>query len=492
MLRTVCAGQTLWDAILPVECLGLPAGLAEVDTLLDDPRFFEPFTPFFHATQGRPSIPIETFLRIMFLRFRYKLGYEVLCAEISDSLAWRRFCRIPLGVSVPHPSTIEKIVVRCGKPAIEQLNERLLAKAAEEKVVRLDKVRADTTIVPANVAYPTDSGLLARGVAKLAGATKKLKELGFAARTATRDRSRSVRRRAHEVAVWLRRRNDDAKEEVLAITGELADIAELAAAEAKIVARNARRSLNRLGDNASGKAKALVAELERTAGLMEQVIAQTRVRLAGGVPDGATRVVSLHDPDARPIRKGRLGIPVEFGFKAQLVDNVDGIIVDHLIVKGNPADAPMLAPAIRRIKNRFGRAPGAVTADRGYGEAKIDDELVALGVKTVAIPRRGRPGAARQQVQRGRGFVKLVKWRTGSEGRISSMKRDWGWARTLMDGESGAQIWCGWGVLAQNSVKIAGLLDTKNTSPVTGPVVQQSRPAATSPPTDPLPAGKAA
>ena len=40
MLRTVCPEQTLWEAILPEQCLGLPAGLAEVDRLLDDTRFF--------------------------------------------------------------------------------------------------------------------------------------------------------------------------------------------------------------------------------------------------------------------------------------------------------------------------------------------------------------------------------------------------------------------------------------------------------------------
>ena len=77
VLRTTNPNRTLWDAILPEECLGLPAGLAEVDRLLDDPRFFEPFRPFFHPSRGRPSIPMETFLRIMFLRRRYGLGYTV-------------------------------------------------------------------------------------------------------------------------------------------------------------------------------------------------------------------------------------------------------------------------------------------------------------------------------------------------------------------------------------------------------------------------------
>ena len=63
---------------------------------------------------------------------------------------------IPLGTRVPHPSTLGKITTRCGPEAIEALNQALLIKAAEEKAVKLDKVRADTTVVPANVAYPTD------------------------------------------------------------------------------------------------------------------------------------------------------------------------------------------------------------------------------------------------------------------------------------------------------------------------------------------------
>ncbi|MCA1657543.1 MAG: ISNCY family transposase, partial [Actinobacteria bacterium] len=365
----------MWDAILPECCLGLPAGLAQVDALLDDERFFEPFRAFFSPSLGRPSIPMETYLRIMFLRFRYRLGFEPLCREITDSLAWRRFCRIPLGESVPHPTTIMKITSRCGETAIEALNEALLAKAADNAVVKLDKIRADTTVVEANVAYPTDSGLLAKGVTKMVATIAKLKALGLAVRTTSRDRTRSVRRRAHDIGAWLRRRSDDAKEEVKTITAELAAIAEASVIEARHVATNARRSLRRAGDAASAKAIAAVAELERTAAAVEAIAAQTRVRLSGDTPDGSRRIVSLHDGDARPIAKGRLGKPVEFGFKAQVADNTDGVVLDYLVVKGNPADAPMLVPAVERIRARFGRVPKAVTADRGYGEASVDAGL---------------------------------------------------------------------------------------------------------------------
>jgi hypothetical protein len=62
------------------------------------------------------------------------------------------------------------------------------------------------------------------------------------------------------------------------------------------------------------------------------------------MPDGASRLVSLHDPDARPIRKGRIGHPVEFGYKAQVIDNPDGVVLDHTVMVGNPPDAPLLAP----------------------------------------------------------------------------------------------------------------------------------------------------
>ena len=188
-----------------------------------------------------------------------------------------------------------------------------------------------------------------------------------------------------------------------------------------------------------------------------KIIEQTRERLAGRIPDGATRQVSLHDPDARPIRKGRLGKPVEFGHKAQLVDNDDGIILDHDVQPGNPADGPRLKPAVERVIGRTRRKPQTLTADRGYGEAGVDDDLHDLGVRNVVIPRRGRPSKARQAQERHRTFRRHMKWRTGCEGRISHLKRSYGWDRTMIDTTEGARIWTGHGVLAHNLVKISAL-----------------------------------
>jgi IS5 family transposase len=157
-------------------------------------------------------------------------------------------------------------------------------------------------------------------------------------------------------------------------------------------------------------------------------------------------VVSLHDRDARPIAKGRLGKPVEFGYKGQIVDNDDGVVLDHEVRVGNPPDAPQLAPAARRVKARTGRAPRTVTADRGYGEAAIDTALTDLGVQMVVIPRKGRPGVARQHLEKRRAFRRTIKWRTGCEGRISTLKRGYGWDRTRLDSLEGAKTWTGQGI----------------------------------------------
>jgi transposase, IS5 family len=477
VFRTVGDQPSLFESVLPQHLLRLPEQLARVDAMLDDPAFFAPFVSFFDPRIGRPSTPMETYLRLMFLKFRYGLGYESLCAEVSDSITWRRFCRIPLEGSVPHPTTLMKLTTRCGATAVDGLNEALLAKAAQAKLLRTTRIRVDTTVVPANVAYPTDSGLLARAIRRIAVTQRRIQAAGGATATRVRDRSRSAGRRAHAIAAKLRMRSaagkDEAHAAVRRVTGELAELAETAATDAERVLANAKRALRRARakaaalkargehDPAAGRRRGRLAravdDLGELVDATRQIAAQTRCRLAGQTPDGATRRVSLHDPDARPIAKGRLGKPVEFGHKAQLVDNDDGVVLDHTVEQGNPPDAPQLAPAVERITRRTGRKPRAVTADRGYGEQKVDDTLRDLGVRNVVIPRKGKPGKARQAEEHRRAFRRTVKWRTGIEGRISTLKRGYGWDRTRIDGTQGARIWAGHGVLAHNLVKISAL-----------------------------------
>jgi IS5 family transposase len=357
------------------------------------------------------------------------------------------------------------------------LNEALPAKAAGAKLLRTARLRADTTVIPANVTYPTDSGLLARAVRRIAVTGRRIQAAGGATRTRVRHRSRAAGKRAHAIAVKLSSRaaqaRDDKQATVLRMTGELAGLAERAAAEARRLLACARAALRRadaraaalaaagLADPAAGRRRGrlrrAVSDLAQLLEVTRLIAAQTRQRLAGTMPGGAARRVSLHDPDARPIAKGRLGRPVEFGYKAQVTDNNDGIVLDYAAEQGNPPDGPQLAPAIGRVIKRGGKTPRTVTADRSYGAQAIEDGLRAPGVRHIAIPRKGRPGKARQAAERRPAFRRAVKWRTGCEGRISTLKRQYGWDHTRLDGAEGARTWAGYGVLAHNLIKISNL-----------------------------------
>jgi transposase, IS5 family len=477
VLRTLGDQESLWESLLPEKVRRLPEELARIDALLDDEAFFAPFVPFFDPRIGRPSTPMETYLRLMFLKFRYRLGYESLCREVADSITWRRFCRIPLDGSVPHPTTLMKLTTRCSSAAVDGLNEAVLARAAEAKLLRTTRVRVDTTVLPANVSYPTDSGLLAKAVRRIAAAGRRIQGAGGATRTRLRDRSRSAGKLAYEVASKLRTRaaagKDEAQAAVQRVTGELAGLAEKAAHDAEQLLTNAKVALRRAHarsqqlrdcgkrDAAAGRRRGrltrAINDLTELLTATREIALQTRQRLTGKTPEGATRRVSLHDPHARPIRKGRLGKPVEFGYKAQIADNEDGIVLDHDVALGNPPDAPRLAPAIERVSNRTNRPPRTVTADRGYSDTGVEDDLRQLGVRNVVIPRTGKTSKARQAYERRRSFRREVKWRTGCEGRVSNLKRNYGWERTRIDTIQGARTWAGYGVLTHNLVKISSL-----------------------------------
>jgi transposase, IS5 family len=447
VLRETDPQTTIWDLLLPEEAKRLPAELQAVDAYLDDERFVAPWRGLFSARLGRPSVPVDTLLRLLYLKHRYQLGYESLCREVADSISWRRFCRISLDRPVPHSTTLVKLVRRAGPEVIEELNAALVAKLAQDRLLRGRKLRVDTTVVEADIDYPTDADLLEGAVRKLGGLVRRVKGRGAASRTRFRDRGRAAGRRMKRLARTLHRRTGVAMAEVDRLTGEVAQIARQSLGEVQAVARSARRALaRRPGDGRLGR---LVGELEETMTATGRLLAQTDQRLAGDrvIPD---RLVSLSDPDARPIRKGKPRHPTQFGYTLLVAEDERGFIADHQLQRGNPPDAPQLVPAVERVVAVTGRSPGTVVGDRGFGTAANDQALAALGVRRIGLQRNGTPGKARLEHERTRRFRRLRNWRVGIEARISHLKRSFGLRRTRLRRLGGARTWAGLGIFAYN------------------------------------------
>ena len=447
MLRETDPQTTLWDALLPEEAKRLPTELVQVDGYLDDERFLAPWRSLFSARLGRPSVPIDTLLRLLYLKHRYGLGYESLCREVADSIGWRRFCRIPLDRPVPHPSTLVKLVRRAGPEVIEQLNAALLGKLADDRLLRGRKLRVDTTVVEADIDHPTDADLLEKAVRKLGGLVRRVKGRGAATRTGFRDRSRSAGRRLKQISRSLRRRTGQAPAEIDRLTAEVAAIARRTLGQAEQVARNARRA--RRARPADGHLGRLVERLEETTTLTHRLLDQARQRLAGDrvIPD---RLVSLSDPDARPIRKGKPGRATEFGYTVLLGECERGFIATHHTHKGNPSDAAQLVGAVTEVIAVTGRPPGTVAGDRGFGTAANDAALAEFGVAHIGLARTGTPGKARRAWEQTRRFRRMRNWRVGIEARISQLKRSFGLRRTRLRRLHGAQTWVGLGIFVYN------------------------------------------
>jgi IS5 family transposase len=452
VLRVSDPQATVWDALLPEEAKRLPEELARISEFLDDEAFIAPYRDHFSERIGRPSVPIETVLRMLYLKHRYGLGYETLCKEVGDSLTWRRFCRIPLDKPVPHSTTLIKIVKRCGPHTIDALNHALLRKLVATKRLRARKLRVDTTAMEADIDHPTDAGLLRKAVGKTTRLVKRIKARGGASRTPFRDRRRSAGRRMLAIVRTFRRRAEDRLAQIDRLTADAARIARATVRQARRVAQNLRRALRRRPRD--GVLRRLLHDLEQTLSLTDRLLEQTALRVKGQrtIPD---RLISVADPDARTIRRGKARRPNEFGYKVLVAESSEGFVVHHRTEKGNPPDHDLLLPAVEEVAALTGRVPETVVADRGFGPAHLEQSLLERGVKRVGIPRGGRPSAARRTLQHGRPFRRMARWRIGIEARISHLKHGFGINRTRLRTLGGARTWTGLGVWAYNLNRLA-------------------------------------
>lgn len=447
--------ESLWDESLPVEVKELPEDLAALDVLLADPELLWPLVERWQRefretgrlvlTEGRPTIALETYVRLMVLKQRYRWGYRTLVAEVSDSIHLRRFCRISLGERVPDESTVRKLTRRIGASTVSEMTRALIVKATRAKRFRPRAVRIDSTVIEADVRYPTDAGLASSGVHVLAREGRKLAKLIGETKARVRDRSRAMGHKLRTITRTIRRRSGEAKQEVLKLTGETGELLERSIREARRLAQLARRKAR--GQGAKAKLKAAAA-LEEMADRCEKVARQIRQRVAGEpIKD---RIVSLHDPDARPIRKGKLGKPNEFGFVSQLAEVTEntkrgarGLILPASTELGNPAEDTLLPPTVAELQ-RLGISPREVALDGGFNTAPTNTALADLHPTNVFIAGRQQPGSKRTQ-------RRMRRYRTGAEGRISHLKRRYGLDRSRLKGDEGRQTWTEWAILAYNT-----------------------------------------
>jgi IS5 family transposase len=172
----------------------------------------------------------------------------------------------------------------------------------------------------------------------------------------------------------------------------------------------------------------------------------------------ADRIVSFFDPEARPIKKGKLAKGTEFGYKTRIDETESGFVTGYAVYEGNPSDDELLIPAVEAHKKQFGKAPQAVATDRGFSSKKNETAITELGVKRASLPKKGKKGAARTEHEHEKWFKDLQRYRAAGEAKISLLKRKYGLNRSRYRGFAGSKTWIGFGLLTHNLQRAAKML----------------------------------
>ncbi|MBI3635582.1 MAG: ISNCY family transposase [Candidatus Rokubacteria bacterium] len=443
MVRRAYMQRSLVEVLLPDSDKLWDPTLRRIDLLLDDDVLTDRITEALarrhpqSQRRGRYGTPATVVLRMLVLKHLYDWSFDECEREVRGGLVYRAFCRID-GERVPDAKTLIRLSHLLDAAVLKDVLTRLVDVAHRQRVIRGRRLRVDTTVVETNIHYPTDSTLLADGVRVI---TRTLRRLG----RRMRNRTRSVARRVFELAQrsrTLRGRTSPAvraqsQARMKALYQGLLRITRAVVRDAQAAGARGPQRTPRLGER-----------LRTAIALVGRVVRQTRARVLRGDTHYPDKIVSVFEPHTEIIRKGKLAKPTEFGRRVKIQEAEGQFITDYAVCEPGTTDRDLWLPSLDRHIALFARPPDLAVADGGFASRTNETAARARGVRQVVLPRQPRES-------RSRSARAALRWRTGSEGRISALKRCHGMRRCRYRGASGMQRWVGLGIIA-NDLKVLG------------------------------------
>src|SRR2546421_2406373 len=400
---------------------------------------------------GRHSTPVEVILRLLIAKHLYQWSFQETQERVNDSLVLRWFCRVYFR-RVPDDTTLIRWAQLIRPETLHALNDRVVELAVQARVTSGRKLRVDATCVPTTIHHPTDSGLLVDGVRVLSRILQRAKPVLAQTRNDAAElcqsHLRSARRIAQSLHRLLRRKGEEKIEQQRELYQRLVETTEEMVQQAERVSVALRRRKEQ-------GAQHLRDQVGQILPLVRRVITQTRTRvLEGKKVASEEKVLSLFEPHTRVIPRHKGGADVEFG-RLVTLDEVEGGIITRFEVLEQPNEHGQAEAALAHHQKLFGHPPRILAGDRGVRSPTTQRTLEETGVKTVAIPAVGKVSAQRRAVERSPSFRRAYRGLAGIEGRINSLRRDYGLRRCAYHGMSGLKRCLGWGILANNVDHIA-------------------------------------
>src|SRR6202045_3470463 len=235
-----------------------------------------------NRSRGRKGTPAEMVLRLLILKHVRNWSYDVLEREVRANLVYRDFTRVG-GAKMPDAKTMGRWGLALGPQVIKQIHERIVRIAQAKEVTRGRRMRVDTTVTETNIHYPTDSSLLGDGVRVLIRAMKKITKIAGEAGAKLRDRSRSVKLRALEIARTARAKGKQSQGKLKRAYANLLDATSRVVGQAKRFSKEIAQGVKRSTDVVMQLGlEGLRQEIDVMEPRVKQVMKQTRARIFRG------------------------------------------------------------------------------------------------------------------------------------------------------------------------------------------------------------------
>ena len=360
------------------------------------------------STAGREArYTTENLFRALVVHQVERTALRETVVRIAESSTLQHFVRLG-NRPVMDYSFLDRALKAITPETWQAVNAELATYAAGAGGMDVSEVRVDSTVVEANIHYPTDSSLLwdsYRVLSRLLRAVrderpglcphrfhdKKAKtDLVYLARylrSRSAIRQRSVKRHYRRLIEHVRR--------LQTIAGPLC------------------KTLRESGDlTLTGLANELSHYLPLT-----RTVCSTaeRAALKGETVPARDRIFSIFEEHTELIKRGKSSKPVEFGHAVWLSQNRAKFITDYEVLERTIPDTDLLEPIMNRHEGLFGSYPNAVAGDTGFRSGTDEMNRIEANIETVAVPGRGRD---RRSIDK-----HWHHFRAGIEGSISALKR---------------------------------------------------------------------
>jgi len=364
---------------------------------------------------GRPSKSIRLMLGLLIIKHKYGIADEELIERLKGDIYFQYFCGFDSFIesdSIPDSSSLTYFRKRLTPEILQKIENAIAIKLIKKlPKKRRHSIMVDTTCMPANVTFPTDTKLLSKTYEKLLNFGKSI--------------GLKVIRGKRRIKAFIRgfnlKRNKTKKE--------------IVRARKKLV--RATKGLLKKIRNRIGKVANTVLEIA------EKIIEQQDKRNKGKTNIIEDRIVSFHEPTVRPIKRGKDGINCEFGKKVAISVIGEGIAVSTRIDNNNFDDREIIKAAIEKHNRLTERDPTEIIMDRGGDSKKNHDELKERRIKD-GVQRKGRQKEKPTRVQK-----RQHNRRSVVEGKIGTGKQFYGLNRNRYR-EKNAEVWLIFGLAVMN------------------------------------------